>query len=185
MRLTLDADEDTNLLLLNLMYGHDCVQAVIYSLGNVPNVLASPTRFKIAAQHSELGEELCLEVCTKLQEYCPSHVPKGMPRSQDAYILTPPTGVCINGCITKQGDAVCLEIHHKPCNVKYVSSCAAPIEKKKISLRCTTCKTNYHFSSYGNKTKGYQFYDQPRDAISATDQLIVDSNVFNLQWALR
>lgn len=184
-RLSADADEEANLLLLNLVYGHSTVLAVVQAVGNVPDVLATPTRFRVAAKHTDIQEETFMEVISKLKEFCPSYIAKEMPSSRNTYILTPPTGVCLNGCTTRHGSPTPLELHHKACTVTYVLPDAAPVQKEKLSLRCTKCGMNYHYSTYGNKKNGYRFYDQPRDAIAATDQLIVDRSVFNLQWAFR
>ena len=52
-----------------------------------------------------------------------------------------------------------------------------------ITLRCVPCKLNYGYEKSGNKSLGQRFYDNPRDAIMATDGVFVDRHVYSLQWS--
>ena len=41
----------------------------------------------------------------------------------------------------------------------------------------------YNFDKYGNWTTGFRFYSEPRPAIVATDQVLIERGVYQLQWA--
>ena len=39
---------------------------------------------------------------------------------------------------------------------------------------------NYGYTTYGNTTKGYEFYDKPRDAVEATDGFLVSKVIYKM-----
>ncbi|XP_074645884.1 uncharacterized protein LOC141902144 [Tubulanus polymorphus] len=102
--------------------------------------------------------------------------PRECESSHSLNVLGPPSGQCF----------ICnrsLHIHNKPISVKYVTFKGEIQWKFKIDLRCKSRGINNLFDKYGNMRTGYRFYKKARDVIVASDKIILDRAVFNMQWA--
>lgn len=97
-------------------------------------------------------------------------------RTEVVNCFGPPTNKCID-CGRE------LQLHNEPTEVMFFSL-KGSLPGKKISLRCSHCKANYNYSTYGNKESGFQFYEEFRPAVEASDSTLVDRDVFELYCSL-
>ncbi len=80
--------------------------------------------------------------------------------------LCPPVSVCVD-C------GASLQVHHQPTTV-VCYTWNGPIPALKLTLRCEVCRLNYRYEQYGNKERGYQYYQKPQPMVHASQVAYVD-----------
>ncbi|XP_035684337.1 uncharacterized protein LOC118421246 [Branchiostoma floridae] len=98
-------------------------------------------------------------------------------------VLVPPTDICLRGCTDLSGNPGKLTIHDPAKDVTY-HSLAGTSTKKKVTLRCRKCNTNYGFAMYGDSVTGYRFYTEERFAVEASNCTYIDRRLYNFQLSL-
>ena len=54
----------------------------------------------------------------------------------------------------------------------------------KLSSSCRDCKLNYGYAKFGNAEKGYQFYEEQRVYVEATDNVFLERSLCLFQISL-
>ena len=91
-------------------------------------------------------------------------------------LLCPPTSVCLNPSCDQHP----LRSYTAPTKIT-LYDVTGPRPASNISLRCSKCKANYHYSMFGNKTsRGERYSDEEREYIEASDVVFVSREVHQL-----
>ena len=88
--------------------------------------------------------------------------------------LGPPSTTCLE-CKSL------LVTNHAPIDVVCYTM-DGPLPALKITLRCRGCQLNYRYDQYGNSTRGYRFYTEPRQFITASRVTYVERRCCTI-WA--
>ncbi|KAK6169667.1 hypothetical protein SNE40_020669 [Patella caerulea] len=165
---------------LYLKYGSRDVDRILRTMAKVPKILPSKLFSDICESHCQVQDEALPRLFSLLKDEYGATIETP---SEDLCVVSPPTAVCLMGCKDRYGERKKLEVHHKLSQIRYLSFAGISV-KQKCCLRCKLCRTNYNVNMFGDKTNGFKLYDDRRDFIEASDEYLVDRNVFNLQWAL-
>lgn len=88
------------------------------------------------------------------------------------HFLAPPSDTC---CLCLQR----LTLHNKPIPVT-VFTLNGPEPGVKLSLRCRKCEIAYNYNKYGSSSKGFQYYENQRKLVEASDVVYLESTLADL-----
>ena len=148
------------------------------TIRSVPDILSDKLRLRLCSEMHSLDSTECQEIFRLYDSVGLRNTLNSTDKTlSELSVLTPPTGTCLL-CANR------LELCNNVTAVSFICARNSTIQgKKKVSLRCKKCSLVYNFDKYGNKKTGFRFYDNPREAVEASDVCYVDRLVFNLQWS--
>ena len=80
-------------------------------------------------------------------------------------LLAPRCTLISDGCLICGSE---LRTHNDRCDVT-IFTITGPVPGKKACWNCISCGLNYNYSMYGNTENDYQFYDNPRPLVEASN----------------
>lgn len=112
----------------------------------------------------------------RLLEECGGEAAKTISNPNLPTVFAPP----VNSCIECDKN---LTSYHS-CTVRHFG-CSGLKMSTKYTLRCQPCGLLYNYSQYGNKRDdGFQYYSEERPSIEASDGVLVERQLLELQCSL-
>ena len=146
----------------------------------IPTALPKPTKKALLSYYcskfTEIRGDLEVDRCVRLLQFLTEGIETHNYEQDAVEILAPPVDNCIN-CNKA------LAAQNQVCSVTVFSKNHVK-SAMKLSSSCRDCKLNYGYAKFGNAEKGYQFYEEQRVYVEATDNVFLERSLCLFQISL-